>query len=169
MNERDEIILKATLQDPELTYGALDILCGEYLGGGQYRDVFELKFNTKDFVVKIETLKYRRFNNVKEWEIWQLVEGYQGEAEENITSWFAPCEQISNNGRILIQRRTKDFYIKEDKLPEKIPNFFTDVKPENFGWIGNKLVCHDYADVLLRLGFLGFKNKMRDAKKAFFG
>jgi hypothetical protein len=31
-----------------------------------------------------------------------------------------------------------------EKAPTHLPNFMTDLKPENFGRLGNRIVCHDY-------------------------
>jgi len=45
--------------------------------------------------------------------------------------------------------------------PKEIPDFFTDIKWDNFGWIGNKFVCHDYG-FLYR--FIKYENKMRKIK-----
>jgi hypothetical protein len=46
-------------------------------------------------------------------------------------------------------------------LPEEIPGFLTDTKPENFGWVyegtARRLVCVDYA--LVKPGKLDMKHR----------
>jgi len=158
-------IAKAIVKDTGVTAAALDMVLGEYIGSGATRVVYSYGPDPR-YVVKIQDDETSGFDNVIEWSIWSLVENYQAEAYRDITRWFAPCKCISDNGRMLIQRKTKPINSMAD-LPDKIPNFFTDIKPENFGLIGKNLVCHDYADVLYRLGYLGFNKRMRSAKKAF--
>jgi hypothetical protein len=49
------------------------------------------------------------------------------------------------------------------EYPKKIPRFFTDIKMENYGFVGDQLKCVDYANVMSMLtGFLD--KKMRMAK-----
>lgn len=115
------------------------MICGEHIGGGQYRAVYEHKLDP-ELVVKIEA--EGTFCNVEEWRIWSEVRSIPQAAR-----WFAPCEAISPGGTILIQRRTTPVQLK--RLPERIPYFFTDLKVGNWGRIGRRVVCHDYACHLL--------------------
>jgi len=63
------------------------------------------------------------------------------------------------------QRKTQPLYSRHEKhIPDKIPAFFTDVKPDNWGWIGNQLVCHDYAHCLEKFTRVGLNNKMQPTK-----
>lgn len=55
-------------------------------------------------------------------------------------------------------RKTKINPIR--KRDEMVPKFFHDVKFDNFGWIGNKLVCHDYGHIH---GFINYKNLWQKA------
>jgi len=95
-------------------------------------------------VVKIE--KYEAyFQNVKEWAIWKEVE------HTPLAKWFAPCTHISNDGKILLQKKV-EIGRKKD-YPEKIPSFFNDIKIDNFGFIGNQLVCFDYGLIKISKNF----------------
>lgn len=155
MKYRDEFILESSLKRPSITNASMDLLLGKYISSGQYRDVFEYYLD-KNYVVKVEKDDTNGFYNVKEFEMWCLVKDY----ENNTKDWFADVKAISENGKILIQKRT---FEKDKEPPKEVPQFFTDLKLENFGWIGNRFVCHDYADCLVRLGYFGFKDKMQKA------
>ncbi len=116
----------------------IKLLCGERIGFGCYRDVYILKHNS-GYVVKIESdpsngmfanvTEWRNFINNKEWAF--------------LSDCLAPCELISEDGRVLIQRRIT--FKSKELYPKWIPIMFTDIKTSNFGWIGKKFVCCDYA------------------------
>jgi len=121
----------------------------ELLGFGVGRHVFQYKLDDR-FVIKFE--HEESFQNTYEWQVWNHIK---------LTSharWFAPVENISPCGRILIQRRTKGFPT-DRHLPEKIPTFFTDTKPENWGLLKGRPVCHDYGNHLLLEN--GMTNRMK--------
>jgi len=132
----------------------IQLFLGEYLGGGCARDVYEF-IGQPDLVIKVETTAHS-FQNVMEWNTWHEVQG---------TPWarfFAPCRRISPCGIVLIQERTKP--LETDRLPKRLPAFFADLKPENFGRIGDRAVAHDYAVNLV--GDLGLrKASMRYVRK----
>lgn len=110
------------------------LLCDKFIGSGMSRDTYS-SLLLPDCVVKVEDCA-RIFQNVLEWEIWQEVKNTK------YSKWFAPCEFISPNGSILIQKKTEPMPLK--KLPEKMPSFFCDFKKGNYGWFENRVVCHDY-------------------------
>ena len=119
-----------------------NLLCGEKIGAGGYRDVFNCRIRD-DLVVKVEVLKHwREFHNVREMQFW-----CDHQHSPNIARWLAPCEYMSPDGRILLQRRVQPIR-DTDKLPDKLPTFLTDIKRENFGWLDKKLVCVDYGYVI---------------------
>lgn len=121
---------------------AFNLLCGEKLGSGIHRDVFECRLRP-DLVVKVEQEReWRRFANVLEIEFWHRFQDYKPVAD-----WLAPCEYLSPDGRILLQKKVR-VASELDELPEKLPGFLTDIKPENYGWLEGRLVCLDYAIVL---------------------
>lgn len=117
---------------------AFNLLCGERIGSGIHRDVFECNLRP-EFVVKVEIAQtYRYFANVHEmkfWDDWCL--------HEPVAKWLAPCEFLSPDGRILLQRRIEP--IRTSELPDKLPGFLTDIKPCNFGYHNGRIVCCDYA------------------------
>lgn len=122
---------------------AFNLLCGDKIGSVIHREVFRCKLRP-DLVVKVEIDEaYRSFANVREqkfWDDWCFV--------EKVTRWLAPCEYLSPDGRILLQRRTSP--VPDDyALPDKVPGFLTDLKRENFGILDGKLVCVDYAAVVV--------------------
>ncbi len=146
------------LEDPVLGLGLLDFVLGEYLGSGIYRDVYEYALD-KNWVIKIEN----KDGNGENWAEWRL---YHAIKYSEHKKWFAECKWISDNGLIMMQRKTEEFSKKEKKLPKKIPNYFTDVKQSNFGWIGNQLVCHDYSFTLEKLTSCGgISKRMKSSKE----
>ena len=121
-------------------------LLGEKLGSGSTRDVYVLSYDTSK-VVKIAKDGGRQ--NILEYETWRSVQH-----SDYHSKWFAPCVWISNGGNILIQERAvpiippkldKDYKVMIDKIPDKIPNYFTDIKLTNFGFIDGRFCCIDYA------------------------
>ena len=119
--------------DPFISVDLLRMLCGEKIGEGEYRAVYNLELK-KDWVLKISI---KPFSNQMEYNIWQTVKG------EKISKWFAPCYFISPCGHFLIQKKVRRV-TEKDKLPKVLPAFFADTKKTNFGFIGSQLVCHDY-------------------------
>lgn len=124
---------------------AFNLLCGEKIGSGMSRDVFECAL-LPDCVVKVENSPHR-FQNIMEWETWQFVQF------TSASRWFATCKWISPNGKILIMERTRPPAPAE--FTDKVPVWFTDLKPTNWGMAStNKdgkeyLVCHDYGTSLM--------------------
>ncbi len=123
---------------------AFNMMCGDKIGSGVYRDVFQCKLRP-DLVVKVEReTNYRDFTNVREMRFWCDNQDYAA-----IAKWLAPCEFLSPDGRILLQKKAA--IVSEgdlQNLPTQLPAFLTDTKFGNFGWINGKLVCVDYASVI---------------------
>ena len=118
-----------------------DVL-GEFLAEGIHRRVYVCKIDPR-YVVKIEpSMIAGDFANVMEWRFW-----IDNKEWKDLSKWLAPCEIISQDGRILIQRRVQ-FYMSRE-YPERIPSLFTDLKKGNYGWIGKQLVCCDYPFTLM--------------------
>jgi hypothetical protein len=118
---------------------AFNMLCGKLLGEGIHRKVFECKLRP-DLVVKVEfDTEYRPFSNV-------LEQCFRNEHSEykKVADWLAPCEYLSPDGRVLLQRKARPLH-DDDVLPEVVPAFLTDLKLENFGMLDGRLVCVDYA------------------------
>lgn len=108
---------------------------GPKIAQGVARSVYEL-IGQPALVLKVEVTE-QTFQNVLEWQFWTSVQ---------FTPWaalFAPCRRVSPCGHILIQERTKP--LPEDFTLPNLPDFLSDLKPENFGTIDGRLVCHDYA------------------------
>lgn len=124
--------------DANVVSDIITSLCGRSIGGGSFRDVFEYQLD-QSYVVKIEPLNTNC--NTVEWMIWLEVQHLVGDMAW-VKEWFAPVLWISPTGKVLVMKKTEEKPNK--KRPEKIPAFFWDVKADNFGWIGNKFVCHDY-------------------------
>lgn len=138
---------EATFED------AFNLLCGDKLGEGISRTVYECRLRP-ELVVKVESGVDRRFANVFEHAFWQ---DYRHQPK--VAQWLAPCERISPDGRILLQRRA-DPLARGYELPEKLPTFLTDHKESNFGLIDGRLVCLDYAITVLNPSIV--------LKKAYF-
>lgn len=121
---------------------AYKLLCGKKLGDGFNRNVYECNI-MEDWVVKIERSDSDDFANVRERAFWREYEG-----DKTISKWLAPCGDISNDGRIMLQRKVQPLP-KGYVVPRTLPEFLTDVKLSNFGLLDGKLVCVDYADVVI--------------------
>ena len=98
-----------------------------------------------DLVVKVEDngdAGHRSFANVREFDFWTYWRDY-----EPVAKWLAPCEFLSPDGRIMLQRRV-DPIPSTFELPATLPTFLTDHKRTNFGMFEGRLVCVDYATVI---------------------
>ncbi len=136
LNNVDEVSTLSQLQD--VNTDLILTLCGEKLGSGSYRSVYEFNMNPNKMVVKVEPKSTDC--NIAEFLLWDEIQGLKGNLAW-VKEWFAPIHWCSPNGKVLIMERTKQL---DKERPKKVPYFFTDVKADNFGWIGNKFVCHDY-------------------------
>ena len=65
-------------------------------------------------------------------------------ASDAVKKWLAPCEYLSPDGLLLLQRRV-DPVPSSFEMPEKMPGFMMDFKRNNFGILNGALVCVDYA------------------------
>lgn len=131
------------------------MLCGRRLGEGTYRTVYEYNLQPEKYVVKTENNSTN--SNIAEYIIWDEVQGLTNELAW-VKEWFAPIKYCSPNGKIIIMERTRE--CPDKKRPDKVPEFFMDVKYNNFGWIGNKFVCHDYGFIFR---FLKYEKKFQKA------
>lgn len=131
------------LSNPAVAYDLVAIMMGKKLGSGCYRAVYECNaYPTSKYVIKIEPGSSSC--NVVEAAVWNEVKWFTGEMEW-VKKWFAPVEWISPNGKILCMHKT--IQKPNKKKPDKVPTFLSDIKEENFGWIGNNYVCHDYGQL----------------------
>lgn len=145
-------------ESPDIALGAMDLVIGEHIASGTYRDVYAHATNP-DWVVKVQR-DNGYFSNVLEFEIWSLI----AESKKD-RKWFAPIHYMSENGKVMIQQRIRPL-VDNDVIPDKIPAYFTDIKRENFGFIGKQLVCCDYDYSLIRFICLTTdQNKKRSSKK----
>lgn len=112
-------------------------ICGDKIGGGCYRVVYDLRFDSR-YVVKIEPHPQQgNFANALEW--FNFI-NYQGSP---LGSHLCPILCISEDSQILIMRKARQATSKEG-LPKRLPAAFTDLKIENWGWIGDKPYIFDY-------------------------
>lgn len=132
-------------EDIDTLFAYHDMLCGKFISRGVSRTVFECGYD-ESCVVKIDKSSN---DNIIEWELWNMLKYMP----EKISNWFAPCVRISNNGRILIQKKTKPLSDKQWESLKEVPSFLTDIKRSNFGMYKGNLCMHDYAGVLVRLKF----------------
>lgn len=156
LNSIDEVHTITNLQD--VNTDLITTLLGQKIGSGAYRSVYQHNWDNK-YVIKIEPNSTEC--NIAEFMLWEEIKGLK-----NNLAWvkelFAPVLWMSPNGKILCMQKTEP-YPKNKKLqrPTEIPEFFTDVKWDNFGWIGNKFVCHDYGFIYK---FIKYNKKMQKAK-----
>ncbi|MGK6342870.1 hypothetical protein ACMGDK_11560 [Chryseobacterium sp. DT-3] len=136
------------------------MMFGQKINEGSYRSVYEYNFDPNKYVIKIEPNSTE--SNANEFLIWEEVSGLCGNLSW-VKDWFAPVLFMSPDAKILVMERTfpyKTIRGKDLVRPEKIPDFFSDVKFSNFGWLGNKLVCHDYGFINR---FIKYDKKFRKA------
>lgn len=126
------------MSNPATFEDAFNLLCGDKIGEGIHRTVYNCRLRD-DLVVKVESQDFRYFANVMEDKFWADNSHY-----DKVAQWLAPIEFLSPDARIMLQHRTQPIRDTDD-MPDKIPSFLTDVKRENFGWLNDRLVCHDYA------------------------
>lgn len=150
LNDISEAATLLALQD--VSVELIISLLGEKIGAGVYRSVYAYNLDNR-YVVKVEPLNTE--SNMSEYIVWKEVQNLTGNLAW-VKEWFSPILWCSPNGKILVQRRTQERPNK--KRPEKVPAFFFDVKQDNFGWIGNKLVCHDYG---ILYGLISYSKKMK--------
>lgn len=112
------------------------MLCGEHLGRGISRTVFEMRFNP-EYVVKIEE-NNGQFQNIMEWKIWNKAR----QSFPTVLECLAPCVEISTCGRVLIMKRTKP--VPKEMKDVTLPIWMSDISRRNIGMIDDKVVCHDY-------------------------
>lgn len=117
---------------------AFNLLCGDLIGRGIHRTVFECMIR-RDLVVKVEDSDSRYFANVLEQKFW---DDHQYAA--TVAKWLAPCEYMSPDGRILLQTRCEPVP-RGTRMPDKLPGFLSDLKRDNFGLLDGRIVCVDYA------------------------
>jgi hypothetical protein len=128
------------MSDQKIFEDTFNLLCGRFIGEGVHRKVFECKLRP-DLVVKVESVDdngLRNFMNVFEMNFWD-----RNEYNKKVSEWLAPCEYLSPDGCILLQKKTEP--VSKNVLPDKLPAFLTDIKPTNFGMLNGKIVCIDYA------------------------
>lgn len=116
-----------------------DVMCGPLLGEGVYRRVFRCAIDPR-YVVKFET-RANSFANVIEWETWCIAR------HQDAGLWLAPCLAISDKGQVLLQRYAED--VTEADIPDRVPAWLSDLKPENFGRVDGRIVCRDYGGTLI--------------------
>ncbi len=128
-----------------------DTLCGELIGSGVSREVYECIIDPT-LVVKIEDVSDSDRQNIFEWETWREVK------ETTYAKWFTPCVSLTAYGGILLQKRTKK-PSKKSIYPKRMPAFLGDFKYTNYGMYKGRLRVHDYGRNLLMLE--GLTGKMR--------
>ena len=152
LNNIEEVCNLFHLQD--VNTDLILMMLGRKLGSGTYRSVYEYNMNPK-LVVKIEPNSTEC--NITEFLLWDEIRELKGNLAW-VKDWFAPVHYCSPNGKILIMEKT----VKKDKeKPKKVPHFMSDVKDNNFGWIGNKFVCHDYGFIYK---FINYNKKLVNVK-----
>lgn len=118
---------------PFMSLDLLRMVCQDLIASGSFRDVYEYGLDN-NYVIKVTEHNEK---NLLEYEVWQAAQG------SHYQKWFAPIKYCSPAGNFLVMRKARPIR-DTDKLPKKVPSFFTDMKKENYGMINNQLVCIDY-------------------------
>jgi hypothetical protein len=118
---------------------AFNLLCGDKLGEGSFRTVYECRLRP-DLVVKVSNPSaWRDPHNTLEAQFWADYKYHKV-----IGKWLAPIHFVSPDTRIILMERAMSFF--DTELPVKVPACFQDVKPSNFGRLSDgRIVCVDYA------------------------
>lgn len=132
------------------------LVCDEQIGWGIDRQVYVCGLD-ENLVVKIEPDSTKRFQNVAEWQVWQTASFEAEGGRDAMSRWLAPCRAISACGCVLIQERTRPARIED--MPDKAPVWLSDYKLPNWGWLGDRIVCHDYG-----LPIASFPSRLRKAE-----
>lgn len=108
----------------------------EVIGRGMSRTVYAAnqRLFKDSVVVKVEE-PVGQFQNILEANLWERLE------HTEMAKYLAPVLDISDDGSVLIQRRTTPALW----YPKFMPSFFTDFSKSNFGMLNGRFVCHDYA------------------------
>lgn len=125
---------KATYRD------AFNLLCGDLIASGAYRQVYECRIRP-DLVVKVEIAEneWRQQHNNLEAQFWADFQDHKV-----IGKWLCPIVFVSPDTRIIMMERAMPLW--DHELPAKVPACFRDVKPGNFGRLKDgRIVCLDYA------------------------
>ena len=153
LNSTQEICSISNNQD--VISDLISMICGKKIGSGSFRDVYGFNIDPNRWVVKIEPKNTDC--NITEFLLWDEIQGLKGNLAW-VKEWFAPIQWCSPNGKVIIMERTSKYpKTKTLQRPKKVPDFFMDIKSDNFGWIGDKFVCHDY----------GFINRFIKYEKKF--
>lgn len=152
---QDRILLA---QDFHISMDLIDMLCGDFVGEGQSRIVFDCPLK-KGWVTKI--VKFPDcFDNILESELWHSVCD-----QPEVAKWLAPAGWISGNGRVMLQKKVVPISeTNKKKIPAKIPAFLSDVKFANFGFLGKQLVSVDYAFSVSICASAALNGKMKPFK-----
>lgn len=136
-----------TMDKPFIFEEAFNLLCGDKIGEGMTRTVYECKLH-RDCVVKVEDPDSNYRQNWLEHQTWELAASIDGACKA--TRWLASIRWISPRGSILLMERTRPPSDADFAAVEKLPCWLTDLKRSNWGMVkSNKdgkewLVCHDY-------------------------
>lgn len=155
-NLNDNKDLYDILSNQNVSTDLVQSMFGAFVGSGASRMVYDCNLYPNT-VIKVEY--GNTFNNVMEYALWDEIQFLCGDLAW-VKNWFAPIKWISPNGKLLVMDKTH--HSDNKKLPERIPDWLWDVKLENFGWIGNKFVCHDYAYSFNAL--IDYKKKFKKAR-----
>lgn len=116
----------------------LNLVCGEMIGEGQYRQVFNCHLNP-DWVIKKEKALNTNHSNIYEFGLYsEFMDTEFGRR------WLAPIKWLSPRGLWLIQMKTQP--VPDGLLPKQIPTLFCDLKRTNWGMLNGRVVCHDYGN-----------------------
>ncbi|WP_159467964.1 hypothetical protein [Dyadobacter sp. 3J3] len=159
---------RAIIQSDHVAIDMIMCMLGRLISNGTYRAVYEHALDPTK-VIKIEYGHVQKtdhdctmqnsYCNIQEFLMWREIEGLTGKLEW-VKNWFALIDWISPGGHIMCMAKTSE--MPELKRPDKIPRFMWDVKQDNFGWIGDKFVCHDYGHVQ---AFTSYSTKMMTLKE----
>ena len=142
----------------QIAFDMVDLLCGDFVGEGNSRIVYDCPIYP-GYVTKISK-DADNHDNIMEYEMWCSVAH-----QPKMNKWFADVKWLSGNGRVMIQKKAIHINDKNKKnIPTKVPAFLSDMKFDNYGFIGKQFVCFDYAFSAGLCMSYGMGNKMKTFK-----
>lgn len=134
------------MDKPFIFEEAFNLLCGDKIGAGMSRTVYECRLH-RDCVVKVEDPDSGDRQNWLESATWDMARNF---GDGPATRWLAAIRWASPRGSILLMERTRPPSDAEFAAVEKLPCWLTDLKRSNWGMAKSRkdgkewLVCHDY-------------------------
>lgn len=119
---------------------------GRYIGAGCFRLAYRHPTDRTKVIKRAIVSEYDEDyypegfeHNLREYRFYQR-------ASRATRRWLAPAYEVSKDGEFLVMARTTHapLHVLRRQSP-RVPAFFDDIHDRNWGLLGSRVVCHDYA------------------------